>query len=112
MNETKCMNALRAYIEKTLDANETGTDELYKTIHDVFELSDDDIRDLGYHFIVPLKDDAPLESYEFDYTETYYKRFTVLAHDGEEAYDIFRNEIVPNIKTSDLICEDKCYFLH
>ena len=90
-NETRYANAIRAFIESDLDVYETAA--VYNHLRHDFKLSDEEISDLGFDFLIPAPEPKETKIYRFRYVCKLEAYIGVEAHDEEEAETLMEDEL-------------------
>ena len=90
-NEPRYANAIRTFIESELPKYETAA--VYNHLRQSFKLTDEEITDLGFDFLVPAPEPKETKIYRFRYVCKMEAYIGVEAHDEEEAETLMEDEL-------------------
>ena len=97
--ENKWRVKIAQYINTLIDLY-SDSETVYRIIQIDLSLSDEDIAELGYDWILPKSNETeePLKEYTFVWRETLSGQFTIQARSEEEAWRLIEQEDVDQAK--------------
>lgn len=93
LNNERLKQAIRAFVDVEMEYSETAS--VYEKLNSDFGLTDDEIKELGFDYLIPESNktnEEPLTSYDIRYRELWAGRYTIKAHSKEEAERIFQEK--------------------